>query len=151
MRRVYYHFGGRAVTIRIAGGWVRTHRSIQSTDWGVVCYDLLGSIPDNIYEGRIEMGWLRDTFSEPGNDSNEVKRIRYARAYIFEMIGGYLMLDLSQNLVHLSQNQRLLITTTITGSVSISIFTSSSEPPIYIPTHNEVEPFGELCWNTFRS
>ncbi|MBA0878117.1 hypothetical protein Goshw_014432 [Gossypium schwendimanii] len=101
MRRVYYHFGGRAVTIRIAGGWVRTHRSIQSTDWGVVCYDLLGSIPDNIYEGRIEMGWLRDTFSEPGNDSNEVKRIRYARAYIFEMIGGYLMLDLSQNLVHL--------------------------------------------------
>ncbi|MBA0625224.1 hypothetical protein Godav_010449 [Gossypium davidsonii] len=30
MRRVYHHFGGRAVTIGIAGGWVR----------------------------RIEMGWL---------------------------------------------------------------------------------------------
>ncbi|MFQ6658240.1 hypothetical protein Gotur_027593 [Gossypium turneri] len=26
MRRVYHHFGGRAVTIGIAGGWVRTHR-----------------------------------------------------------------------------------------------------------------------------
>ncbi|MBA0859371.1 hypothetical protein Goshw_006210 [Gossypium schwendimanii] len=38
------------------------------------------------------------------------------------------------------------------GSVSLSIFTSSSGPrPIYIPTHNEVEPFGELCWNTYRS
>ncbi|MBA0789201.1 hypothetical protein Gotri_027491 [Gossypium trilobum] len=37
------------------------------------------------------------------------------------------------------------------GPVSLSIFTSSSEPPIYIPTHNEVEPFGELCWNTYRS
>ncbi|MBA0859377.1 hypothetical protein Goshw_006210 [Gossypium schwendimanii] len=32
------------------------------------------------------------------------------------------------------------------GSVSLSIFTSSSGPrPIYIPTHNE------LCWNTYRS
>ncbi|MBA0854156.1 hypothetical protein Goshw_026733 [Gossypium schwendimanii] len=31
------------------------------------------------------------------------------------------------------------------GLVSLSIFTSSSEPPIYIPTHNEVEPCGELC------
>ncbi|MBA0772738.1 hypothetical protein Gotri_008070 [Gossypium trilobum] len=37
------------------------------------------------------------------------------------------------------------------GSISFSIFTSSSEPPIYIPTHNEVEPFSELCWNTYRS
>ncbi|MFQ6640357.1 hypothetical protein Gotur_015332 [Gossypium turneri] len=53
------------------------------------------------------------------------------------MIRGYLMLDLSRNLVHLSQNQRLPITTTIIGSISLSIFTSSSEPPIYIPTHNE--------------
>ncbi|MBA0875547.1 hypothetical protein Goshw_026199, partial [Gossypium schwendimanii] len=26
------------------------------------------------------------------------------------------------------------------GSVSLSIFTSSSEPPIYIPTHNENHP-----------
>ncbi|MBA0802108.1 hypothetical protein Gohar_012437, partial [Gossypium harknessii] len=26
MRRVYYHFGRRVVTIRIVGGWVRTHR-----------------------------------------------------------------------------------------------------------------------------
>ncbi|MFQ6665533.1 hypothetical protein Gotur_032243 [Gossypium turneri] len=37
------------------------------------------------------------------------------------------------------------------GLISLSIFTSSSEPPIYIPTHNEVEPFCELCWNTYRS
>ncbi|MFQ6636970.1 hypothetical protein Gotur_013766, partial [Gossypium turneri] len=26
MRGMYHHFGGRAVTIRVAGGWVRTHR-----------------------------------------------------------------------------------------------------------------------------
>ncbi|XP_040933954.1 protein MAINTENANCE OF MERISTEMS-like [Gossypium hirsutum] len=47
------------------------------------------------------MGWLRDTFLEPDNDSNELERIRYARAYILEMIEGYLMPDLSRNLVHL--------------------------------------------------
>ncbi|KAG8485997.1 hypothetical protein CXB51_019350 [Gossypium anomalum] len=52
---------------------------VQSADWGVICYDLLGAIPDNIYG----------------------ERIQYARAYILEMIGGYLMLDLSRNLVHL--------------------------------------------------
>ncbi|MBA0634429.1 hypothetical protein Godav_029312 [Gossypium davidsonii] len=54
MQRVYYHFEGRAVTIRIA-----------------------------------------NTFLEPGNDLTEVNRIRYARAYIIEMIRGYLMPDLS--------------------------------------------------------
>ncbi|MBA0854628.1 hypothetical protein Goshw_002815 [Gossypium schwendimanii] len=58
----------------------------QSVHWGVVCYDLLGAILDNIYGGQIEMGWLRDTFLEPGDDSTEVERIRYARAYIIEMI-----------------------------------------------------------------
>ncbi|MBA0811291.1 hypothetical protein Gohar_003207, partial [Gossypium harknessii] len=47
------------------------------------------------------MGWLRNTFPEPGNDSTEVERIQYVRAYIFEMIRGYLMPDLSQNLIHL--------------------------------------------------
>ncbi|MBA0729959.1 hypothetical protein Golax_022995 [Gossypium laxum] len=70
MRRVYHYFRGRAFTIGIVGGWVRTHQ-------------------------------LRDTFLEPRNDSTEVEIIRYARAYILEMIGGYLMPDLSQDLVHL--------------------------------------------------
>ncbi|MBA0577239.1 hypothetical protein Golob_025252, partial [Gossypium lobatum] len=49
----------------------------------------------------LEMGWLRDTFPEPRNDSTEVERIRYVRAYILKMIGGYLMSDLSPNLIHL--------------------------------------------------
>ncbi|MBA0659587.1 hypothetical protein Goklo_011704, partial [Gossypium klotzschianum] len=47
------------------------------------------------------MGWLRDTFPESGNDSTEVERIQYVRAYILEMIRGYLMPNLSRNLVHL--------------------------------------------------
>ncbi|MFQ6651657.1 hypothetical protein Gotur_023895 [Gossypium turneri] len=54
------------------------------------------------------MGWFRDTFSELGDDSTEVERIRYARAYILEIIGGYLMPDLSRNLVHLRWLQKLV-------------------------------------------
>ncbi|KAH1031170.1 hypothetical protein J1N35_043344 [Gossypium stocksii] len=75
--------------------------STQSANWRTVCYELLGAISDNINGGRIEMGWLRDTFLESRNDSTEIERIRYVRAYILEMIGGYLMPDLSRNLVHL--------------------------------------------------
>ncbi|KAK5792694.1 hypothetical protein PVK06_033812 [Gossypium arboreum] len=75
--------------------------SIQSADWGAIYYDLLSAIPDNICGGQIEIGWLRDTFPEPRNDSTEVERIQYAWAYILKIIGGYLMPDLSRNLVHL--------------------------------------------------
>ena len=69
--------------------------SVQSADWGAVCYDLLGAIPENICGGQIEMDWLQDTFPKSGNDPTEVERIRYAQVYILEMIGGYLMPDLS--------------------------------------------------------
>ncbi|KAH1039377.1 hypothetical protein J1N35_041120 [Gossypium stocksii] len=74
--------------------------STQSADWGAVCYELLGAIPDRIKGGWIEMGWLRDTFPEPDDDSTELELIRYAQAYILQIIGGYLMPDLSRNLVH---------------------------------------------------
>ncbi|MBA0858925.1 hypothetical protein Goshw_001772 [Gossypium schwendimanii] len=47
------------------------------------------------------MGWLRKTFPMLGDDLNEVQRVRYARAYILQIIGGYLMSDKSPNLVHL--------------------------------------------------
>ncbi|KAK5793486.1 hypothetical protein PVK06_034635 [Gossypium arboreum] len=74
--------------------------SVQFADWGAVCYELLGAISYNINRGQIEMGWLQDTFLEPDNDSTKLERIRYAWAYILEMIGGYLMSDLSQNRLH---------------------------------------------------
>ena len=47
------------------------------------------------------MGWLRDTFPGLDNDSIELERIRYARAYILQLIGGYLMSDSSRSRVHL--------------------------------------------------
>ncbi|MBA0668008.1 hypothetical protein Goklo_000993, partial [Gossypium klotzschianum] len=79
--------------------------SVQSSDWGAICYNLLGAIPNNINGDRIKMGWLRDPFSEPGNDLTKVERTRYARAYILEIIGGNLMSDLSRNLVHLRRDR----------------------------------------------
>ncbi|KAK5793577.1 hypothetical protein PVK06_034729 [Gossypium arboreum] len=69
--------------------------SASSTNWGAVCYELLSVTRDNINGGQIEIGWLRDTFPESNNDSTELERIGYAWAYILEMIGGYLMPDLS--------------------------------------------------------
>ncbi|KAG8496636.1 hypothetical protein CXB51_007871 [Gossypium anomalum] len=75
--------------------------STPSIDWGAICYDILGVILDHIYGDLIKMGWLRDTFLKSEDDSTEVERIQYARAYIIEIIGGYPMLDLSRNLIHL--------------------------------------------------
>ncbi|MBA0876298.1 hypothetical protein Goshw_010060 [Gossypium schwendimanii] len=37
------------------------------------------------------------------------------------------------------------------STVLLSIFTSSSGPPVYILIHNEVEPFGKLCSITYLS
>ncbi|MFQ6626022.1 hypothetical protein Gotur_005849 [Gossypium turneri] len=74
---------------------------IATLEDGAVCYELLVAIPNNINGGRNEMSWLRYTFLEPDDDSTELERLRYARASILKIIGGYLMSDLSRNLVHL--------------------------------------------------
>ncbi|KAH1056433.1 hypothetical protein J1N35_034498 [Gossypium stocksii] len=49
--------------------------SASSTDWGIIHYELLGAIPDNINRGQIQMGWLQDTFPESDNNSTELERI----------------------------------------------------------------------------
>ncbi|MFQ6623622.1 hypothetical protein Gotur_004316, partial [Gossypium turneri] len=53
--------------------------SAQSSDWGAVCYELLGAILEKM----------------------EGERIGYAQAYILLLIGGYLMPDSSRSRVHL--------------------------------------------------
>ncbi|MFQ6667963.1 hypothetical protein Gotur_033804, partial [Gossypium turneri] len=50
--------------------------SAQSSDWAAVCYELLGTIPEKMEGGKIEMGWLRDTFPDLDEDSTEIERIR---------------------------------------------------------------------------
>ncbi|KAH1038553.1 hypothetical protein J1N35_040296 [Gossypium stocksii] len=120
--------------------------STQSVDWGAVCYELLGAISDRIKGGRIEMGWLRDTFPEPDDDSTELELIRYARHIFFRLselgvcrVDNIIPGDVWGDGTKQSQNRRLPITTAIMGMISASIFTSSSEPPTYISTHNEVD------------
>ncbi|KAG8488711.1 hypothetical protein CXB51_016688 [Gossypium anomalum] len=55
-----------------------------------------------LVDGYIVTGSAQSTdWGAPDNDSTELERIRYALAYILEMIGGYLMSDLSRNLIHL--------------------------------------------------
>ncbi|MFQ6647928.1 hypothetical protein Gotur_021439 [Gossypium turneri] len=96
-------------------------RSAQSSDWQA----------------------LRDTFPDPDEDSTEIERIRYARAYILQLIGGYLMPDTSRSCVHLRWLLKLVDFRAagefIMGTVSRFISTSSSGPPIYILTHNEFQ------------
>ncbi|KAG8472275.1 hypothetical protein CXB51_034338 [Gossypium anomalum] len=48
---------------------------VQSTDWGAVCHDLLGAIPNNIYGGRIKIDCLKNTFPELGNDLTELANL----------------------------------------------------------------------------
>ncbi|MFQ6652855.1 hypothetical protein Gotur_024536, partial [Gossypium turneri] len=43
----------------------------------------------------------RATFPDPNANSTEIERIRYARSYILQIIGGYLMPDTSRSRVHL--------------------------------------------------
>ncbi|MFQ6653123.1 hypothetical protein Gotur_024684, partial [Gossypium turneri] len=50
--------------------------SAQSSNWEAVCYELLGVIPDKMDGGKVEMGWLRDTFPDPNTNSIEIERIR---------------------------------------------------------------------------
>ncbi|MFQ6665529.1 hypothetical protein Gotur_032243 [Gossypium turneri] len=54
-------------------------------------------VDESVLTGSVQS----DIFPESENDSTEVERIQYARAYILEIIGDYLMPDLSRNLVHL--------------------------------------------------
>ncbi|MBA0631835.1 hypothetical protein Godav_000670 [Gossypium davidsonii] len=54
-----------------------------------------------IYEGRIKMAWIRKNFVELVEDSTETQRERYTQVYILQIIGGILMPDKSQNLIHL--------------------------------------------------
>ncbi|KAG8489806.1 hypothetical protein CXB51_017888 [Gossypium anomalum] len=119
--------------------------SASSTDWGAVCYELLGTIPDKINGRRIEIGWLRDTFPEPDNEPIELKRIRYARAYILEMssrrieLGVYCVGKIVQGNVRgdateQSKNRRLPITIAIMSTFQ---WTPYEDPVIWAVIPNE--------------
>ncbi|MBA0672993.1 hypothetical protein Goklo_024857, partial [Gossypium klotzschianum] len=103
--------------------------SIQSANWGAVCGDILGANSEMIYGGRIEMAWIRKNFVGIVEDSTKLEVRR---------VGDIIPRDVSGNATRKNQNWWLPFTTTIMGLVLVSIFTSSSELPVYIPTRNKV-------------
>ncbi|KAH1122015.1 hypothetical protein J1N35_005175 [Gossypium stocksii] len=77
----------------------------------------------------------------------KTRRIELGVCRVGNVVQGNVQGDVTEQ----SQNRRLSITTAIISTISLSIFTSSSGPFIYISTHNEVEPFSELYRNTYLS
>ncbi|MBA0866696.1 hypothetical protein Goshw_023491 [Gossypium schwendimanii] len=95
------------------------------------------------------MDWLRDTFLELRNDSTEVERIRYAQAYILEMIRGYLMLDLSRNLVHL----RWLLKLVDFRAVGKFSWGSAILAPLYLEMcgrHHQIKSKSEVAYHYYN-
>ncbi|MFQ6661468.1 hypothetical protein Gotur_029620 [Gossypium turneri] len=75
--------------------------SVHAADWRDVCDKLLRRVPEMIYGGRIEMGWLRRNFGGLDKDSTEIQIEQHAQAYIIQIIGCIQMSNKSRNLVHL--------------------------------------------------
>ncbi|MFQ6629214.1 hypothetical protein Gotur_008343 [Gossypium turneri] len=91
----------RALVERLPVDGLVVSGSVQSVDWGTICYDLFDVVTETIYGGQIEMAWLRNNFAELAEDSTKERRECYAWVYIFQIIGGLLMPDKSRNLIHL--------------------------------------------------
>ncbi|XP_016730063.1 protein MAIN-LIKE 1-like [Gossypium hirsutum] len=61
---------------------------------------LLGKVPSKFEGDQISMNWFKANFDELLEDRTEEVIQQYDRAYIMRLIGGILMLEKSQNLMH---------------------------------------------------
>ncbi|MBA0619984.1 hypothetical protein Godav_005764 [Gossypium davidsonii] len=52
---MYHHLENVQLQLGLSVDGSALTGSVQSANWGVVCYDLLGVILDNIHKGRIKM------------------------------------------------------------------------------------------------
>ena len=72
-------------------------------DWKEVCATLLGVVPEDRYISgqRLHLTWLTEHFPSLAPDI-DVEYVRcYAKAFILQFIGGFLLADKSNNKVHL--------------------------------------------------
>ncbi|KAL6336903.1 hypothetical protein AAG906_036217 [Vitis piasezkii] len=72
-------------------------------DWREMCATLLGAVPEDgdISGQRLHLTWLTEHFPSLPPDA-DVESVRcYARAFILQLIGGFLFADKSNNMVHL--------------------------------------------------
>ncbi|MBA0634135.1 hypothetical protein Godav_029371 [Gossypium davidsonii] len=94
------------------------------------------------------------TFPKSRNDSTEVKRIRYARAYILEMIGGYLiggylMPDLSRNIVHLRWLLKLVNFTAV-GKFSLGSAVLATYTGRCVGQHHQIKSKSEVAYHYYN-
>ncbi|MBA0816196.1 hypothetical protein Gohar_000887, partial [Gossypium harknessii] len=64
-----------------------------------LCATFLGKV-QKFEGGRILMNWLETNLKELLRNPTDVIRVQYVRAFILRLIGGILVLDKSQTLVH---------------------------------------------------
>ena len=77
--------------------------SNTSLHWRDVCHSLLGLIPrDTDLDGQcLYLIWLSRSFPSLAPNADEESTQRYARAYILQLIGGFLFSGKSNDKVHL--------------------------------------------------
>ncbi|KAA0065899.1 serine/threonine-protein phosphatase 7 long form-like protein [Cucumis melo var. makuwa] len=69
-------------------------------NWKVIYEDFLGVVPPDMKGQWLSLPWLAEQFEELSPDADVVSVQRYARAYIMQLIGGFLFVDKSNTLVH---------------------------------------------------
>uniref|UniRef100_A0A9I9E1F2 Aminotransferase-like plant mobile domain-containing protein n=1 Tax=Cucumis melo TaxID=3656 RepID=A0A9I9E1F2_CUCME len=69
-------------------------------NWMLICNDYLGVVPPDMKGQRLSLPWLAEQFEELPPDTDIVSVQRYARAYIMQLIVGFLFVDKSNTLVH---------------------------------------------------
>ena len=67
------------------------------------CYTLLGVVLEDtdIFGQRLRLSWLSEHFSLLELDADVEAVHRYTRAFMLQLIGGFLLVDKSNNMVHL--------------------------------------------------
>lgn len=70
-------------------------------NWEQVCEDFLGVRPTQLKGSRLSIPWLASQFTELPPDADDIAIKRYTRAYIMQLIGGFLFADKSNTFVHL--------------------------------------------------
>ncbi|KAA0058286.1 serine/threonine-protein phosphatase 7 long form-like protein [Cucumis melo var. makuwa] len=71
-------------------------------NWKVIYEDFLEIVPPDMKGQRLSLPWLEKQFEELLPDADVVSIQRYARAYIMQLIGGFLFTDKSNTLGTLS-------------------------------------------------
>ncbi|XP_050937743.1 serine/threonine-protein phosphatase 7 long form homolog [Cucumis melo] len=69
-------------------------------NWKVIYEDFLEIVPPDMKGQRLSLPWLEKQFEELLPDADVVSIQRYARAYIMQLIGGFLFTDKSNTLVY---------------------------------------------------